>query len=187
MIATFKDTCETIPPKLSARARSNVNVARWASTNRVRDILDLDRAGQWRDDEEILDRRVGARGPVEEGPGTKDALAVVEVEHLPDPVDTVDLRVVQPEGGVVGRDEGIAARVAANGEVTAAVDAQQVGRAARVAVHLGRELKDVGRAEDELGRVAERRPLFGDPRIQVALETARVVELRLGVEGDVGR
>lgn len=170
---------------ISAGAISNVNVAQRASTHRVGDILDLDRVGQRRDDEEILNCRVGARGPIQESPGAKDTLAVVEVEHLPDPVDTVDLGVVQPEGGVVGRDEGVAARIATNGEVTATVYAHEVGRATWVAAHLGRELKDVGRAEDELRRVAERRPLLGDARVQVAPEAAGVVELGLGVEGDV--
>jgi len=61
-------------------------------------------------------------------------LPVLEVEHLPDPVHTVNLAVVEVESRVTRGDEGISTRVAADGEVASAVDAYRVGRSAGIAV-----------------------------------------------------
>lgn len=63
-------------------------------------------------------------------------LTVLEVKHLPDPVDTVDLRVVQVEGRVTRGDESVRAGVTSNGEVAATVNTKRVGGVARVALLL---------------------------------------------------
>ncbi len=102
-------------------------------------------------------------------------LAVLEVKHLPDPVDAVDLAVVEVEGRVARRDEGIRAGVAADHKVATAVDTKRVRNISRVALHGGAEDFNVGRVDDEISRVAEAgKPLAGIG-VQVALQAARVV------------
>lgn len=49
-----------------------------------------------------------------------------KVQALPDPVDAVDLTVVEVKGRVTRRYEGVGARVTTDGEVAAAVDAYLV-------------------------------------------------------------
>jgi len=66
-------------------------------------------------------------------------LSVGKVQHLPDPVDAIDLGVVQEEGGVTGADEGVGAGVATDDEVAATVDAQVTEDVAGIALLLIRK------------------------------------------------
>ena len=88
---------------------------------------------------------------------------------------------VEVEGRVTGRDKGIRAGVAADHEVAAAVDTKRVGNISRVTLHGGAEDLNVGRAGDEVSRVAETgKPLAGIG-VQVALQATRVVRGGIGL------
>ena len=134
------------------------------------------------DIQKLLHRHVVTRRLVQDGVRPEHALAVREIQVLPDPPHAIDLRVMQPEGRVAAADKGVRARVAADGEVAAKMHALGVleGRVARVVVVTevaldgGAEDLDVGRGQDQVRRVAESILGAEHGRVQVALEAARV-------------
>ena len=137
------------------------------------DILDLHRRRIDPHDNQIAQRPVPARRVVKQRDGTGDGVrAGREVLVLPDPPRAVDLGVVEPEHGVARRGEQVAARVAADGEVAARVDAVEARR--EVALHAVLEGQDVGIGGDEVERVGVLGPVGRDPGRDVAFQAAWV-------------
>ena len=88
---------------------------------------------------QIIQRSIPARRIViNRNRATNRIRARIRVLILPDPEDTIDIRVVQPEDGVSGRVGEISAWVAAPGEVAAGVHSHvSVGEVALEAVDPG--------------------------------------------------
>lgn len=85
-----------------------------------------------------------------------------QVQQLPDPVNTINLRVVQEKCRVTGGNKWITAGVATHGEMAAAVDAQLAVDVSRIGLHDGLEMLNVIVFQDQTGRVEEGGEALGD-------------------------
>ena len=172
----------------------SINIAQRLIRHSVHQLLDLHRREIRVDIHKLLHRDIITRRLVQNGVRAKHARPVRQIQVLPDPPHAVDLRMVHPEGRVAAADEGVRARVAADAEVAPEMHALGVleGRVARVVVvpqiALDGRAEDlnVGRRQDQVGRVAERVLRRQHGRVEVALEAARVLGGRVG-GGRVGR
>lgn len=113
-------------------------------------------------------------------------LSVLPVKVLPDPVEPINLAVMEPEDRITGADEGVSSRIAANGEVTAAMDTEFTSGVARVTLEVGLEVLDVGRAQNQRGAVVEAGEFLGNIAVQVTLEAPEIVTERVCDTGRVG-
>ena len=134
----------------------------------------------------VINRDVGTGWHIQHCVRPPDiVLAVRKVELLPDPVDPVNLRMVEVKSRVTRRNERVSAGVTADGKVSAAVDADVVGDEPGIRFQENVEIP-VGRGgQKHVGRVAERGEGAGEVTVQVALETPRVVEVRVLLHGEV--
>lgn len=86
---------------------------------------------------------------------------------------------VEIKGRIAGRDEGVSARIATNGEMPAAVDAQLSMDVAGIGLHDGLEVLNIVVLEDQAGRVAKGIEPGRNAGIEVALEASGIITERV--------
>jgi hypothetical protein len=138
-----------------------VDIAKWIIINGAQQIPNLPRLHiqEIRLDNIIQRSRTTRRFVVQRNrPGNRTRL--VQVQGLPEPVDTVDHGVVHEENGVVGAAEKVAS-VAADGEMPCGVHAEEA--VVKAALELVLEQFDGfgGGAEGHVVEVFEREPACG--------------------------
>jgi molybdopterin-binding protein len=100
----------------------------------------------------IVEGCVPARWLVVDSEGALNrVLPVLDIQILPGPPNTIDHSVVQEEERVAGRGEEVTSRVAANGEVTSGVHAEESVQ--EVALHPGSEPVKVLVVFDQTGDI----------------------------------
>ncbi|KAG7058260.1 tyrosinase central domain-containing protein [Colletotrichum scovillei] len=124
-------------------------IAERRSSDSVHQVSELGRSANGRNVDKIIQSGVGTRRVVLQCPGAKDVL-----QNSNNPVDAVDLGVVQEEGGLAGRDEGIRAGVAFT-QMASPVNADlAAGRIPVITLHNRLEPLNVVVTEDQLSGIA---------------------------------